>query len=200
MVKSCVFRHWCLLSLSLRLQYMFYIHHKLHLIFVRHQHLNEKLSLKARERRLYPNLERGRKFDQPASVVYEQIDKAGLWMPALAFFPLAADCWIYVVGHDKAVKQLSFLSVSAACHISSVTCNSPMQQARASAMANPALSLLPLTSVTQRQPDLTHRLFPLEARDESKTETAGKCQNWYMSERWVELRRGKVREGEGWWM
>lgn len=82
-----------------------------------------------------------------------------------------------ITGHDKAVKQLSFLSVSAACHISTATCNSLMQQARASAMANPALSSLSLSSVTQRLPDLTHRLFLLPAGDESKTETAGKCQN-----------------------
>lgn len=94
-------------------------------------------------------------------------------MPSLAFFLRLVD----IVGHDKAVKQLSFLSVSAAFHISTATCNSPMQQVRASAMANPTLGLQPLSSVIQRQPELTHRLFLLEAGDESKTETAGKCQN-----------------------
>lgn len=58
---------------------MFYIHHMVHLIFVRHQHLNEKLSVEAREKgRLYPNLKRGRKFDQLGSVVSEQIDRAVL--------------------------------------------------------------------------------------------------------------------------
>lgn len=96
--------------------------------------------------------------------------------PSSGFLPTGLRL-LDIVGHDKAVKQLSFLSVSAACHISTATCNSPMQQARASAMANPALSSLPLSSITQRQPDLMHRLFPLEAGDESKTKTAGKCQN-----------------------
>lgn len=105
-----------------------------------------------------------------------------------------------IVGHDKAVKQLSFLSVSTACHISTATCNSPMQQAWASATAYPAPSSPPLSSVTQRQPDLTHRLFLLEAGDEFKTETAGKCQNWYMSQRCWWGGRGNVRKGKGWWM
>lgn len=112
---------------------------------------------------------------------YVWTDRYGRFLNASSGFLSTGLRLLDIAGHDKAVKQLSFLSVSAACHISTATCNSPMQQARAT--ANPTLSSLSFRSITQRLPDVAHRLFLLLARDESKTETAGKWQKWYMSER-----------------